>query len=191
MTLYRPINKRTGATALPHDSMTGANCWILANGGFDLWRVDLLPTQAVDCGIGTLSEPVLPVTLSDLEASLRNLGHADARAIISNAQRIADQMAAWEEAGEPHAEGEHCPVADEAAEIQEHFPAVWEFACAGHHGGGGSVDLPADPVRVELLGLLREWVAPMHGMEAGRFIPEVSDRLCRSRAVIIREGGAL
>lgn len=46
MTLYRPVNLRTGLTALPHDTMTGANLWIIGNGGFSLWRVELISAPA-------------------------------------------------------------------------------------------------------------------------------------------------
>ena len=45
MTLYQPIH-RNGMAGLPHDSMTGANLWILKNGGFNLWRVELTAVDA-------------------------------------------------------------------------------------------------------------------------------------------------
>lgn len=45
MTLYQPIH-RNGMAGLPHDTMTGANMWILRNGGFKLWRVELTAVEA-------------------------------------------------------------------------------------------------------------------------------------------------
>lgn len=85
--------------------------------------------------------PNLDIVAQDrfaLTLALHALGHANPSEIIDRAQAVADQMAAWEEAGEPRAEGEHCPEADEAARIQENFPAVWEWVTGGHAGGGGA-----------------------------------------------------
>ena len=45
MTLYQPIH-RNGMAGLPHDTMTGANIWILKNGGFNLWRVELTAVES-------------------------------------------------------------------------------------------------------------------------------------------------
>lgn len=44
-TLYVPVNRRTGLTALPHDTMKGANIYCLENGGPALWRVELISVK--------------------------------------------------------------------------------------------------------------------------------------------------
>ena len=48
-TLYQPIH-RNGMAGLPCDTMTGANLYILSNGGFNLWRVEMLAVAEPDAG---------------------------------------------------------------------------------------------------------------------------------------------
>lgn len=80
------------------------------------------------------------MTREELEATLRLLGHSEPEKIIDAAQRTVDALAKAEAEGVEW-ENVEWPAADLAEDFQIYFPAVWEFACAGHHGGGsGSTD---------------------------------------------------